>query len=139
MIFSRTKQRSWPGRFTASALLALFALLLTLPFLADDQSADATLPICGQAHGRHQCSLRQRQRGPAQSTNASTPSVSERCPFSPVAPASDHSDPTVFYVPVAQTVQFQSIVAPLSVETTLHLLHHEASNPKRGPPTSSIL
>lgn len=135
-----TVRRNRRGSFTAANLLACLLLLFALPFVADAEPPDSNVPICCQSHGKHQCSLRMhRAEQQGQGTTANAPTLHEKCPFTPVAPASTHA--TLAFANLANspirlcptrtscTRQFRSIRST-----------SDCSNPKRGPPSSrSIL
>lgn len=134
----RHKQR---GSFTAASLLVCLLLLFALPFVADAQAPDSILPICCQSKGRHQCSLRLHaaiQAGQAQQeqgTTATSPTLHDKCPDTPLAPAGTHS--AAFAIAAvsdgATPLPITAVSAPQQ-----HLVSHstpDRSNPKRGPPS----
>ena len=140
-MFSKRKTRHGrQGSFTASSLLASLLLLLTLPFISEAQTPDATLPICCQTHGKHQCSIRQhRAATEQQGTGASALTVHEKCPFTPAAPVGTHTDSTALTAPSPRAMAFQESAATVASRHFVPQHNLEASNPKRGPPSTTIL
>lgn len=136
MLIRRTTRATRRGSFTASSLLACLLLLLTLPFVGDVQSPAAPIPICCQMHGKHQCSLHlHRAATQEQGTSASSPTVQEKCPYNPAAPAGSNTSITALPPPATLAISLQASSAPTAARPPTPHATLDTSNPKRGPPS----
>jgi hypothetical protein len=131
-------QRCWEGmRRLCAFFLLLLAVAPCLLTFAASSAAEASLPMCCRAHGRHKCFLRMtRTEYPA--SNLSQPGISqasERCAYSPTFPLSPRTNslgqPTGFSAAVRLNIAATTEVASTERSTpfTLH------ANRKRGPPS----
>jgi hypothetical protein len=128
----------WHGQLSASLLI--LSLLLPIAQLAFNSSdyAEATLPACCRAHGRHKCAMLAEARPPSPtSSSRQLAKVNEDCPYAPGVVPTAHSNS--LWNPSLESARFDLIhqrigVSLSKVQRTGSL---GSTNLKRGPPTSS--
>ena len=136
MMHSRAELiKQGPRRVCATFLLVLFAALLIVPGIQASRSGDdVSLPACCRAHGKHHCSM----GGQASAEESGRPAfaqVTEKCPYSPVAPAATHGNG--FDIAVADLI-FAEVISSPAVRSQTEAKRRtslDRSNQKRGPPT----
>jgi hypothetical protein len=134
-------QRCWKGlRRLCAFFLLLLAVAPCLLTFAASSAAEASLPTCCRAHGRHKCFLRMtRTEYPASNlSQPGIPQASERCAYSPTFPLSPHTSS------LGQPAGF-SAAARLNIAATTEMAATERRTPfilqanrKRGPPSSVL-
>lgn len=134
---SITNRTNRASRACAAFLLVVFAVLIIAPLaVAATDGEDASLPMCCRTHGKHHCSMRMG------GMNAATPNgneqtlttVSEKCPCTPSAPTTVHSD-------TFQPSHQGRLLTELADLPAVHAQHEtkwhiafDRSRQKRGPP-----
>jgi hypothetical protein len=131
-------RRGTQGRLTAATLLASLLLLISQAFFSSPANAGTPLPACCRAHGKHFSGMNGDCSGqPA--TRSGVGSVHEKCPYSPLAPASVHSDP---FTPSASSrrirLRDEDRVNP-ALRSFTNSFRLDRSNLKRGPPSIVLL
>jgi hypothetical protein len=117
-------------RAIAISLMMLFSWTLIAPLLPVD--AEANLPPCCRANGKHHCMCRMRHR---LGNQKGLVTITEKCPCCP-ASASTPASPT--YKPEAAAAHHaEAVFLPaLAPRTETHpSIEFLRSHPKRGPPT----
>jgi hypothetical protein len=117
---------------SATLLLAFFAVLFTLPLLAD--GADASLPACCRSQGKHHCLMSASERRALQSSEPAFAQVSEKCPYNPASPIATRGNT---YQPSLSAAVFGEVLADAAPHTRTETNQRTAfdrSRPKRGPP-----
>ena len=137
-----TGKGRWSGR--VSALLLAVSLLLPFAQLAlnSSQFADAVLPACCRAHGKHTCVMHM-MTGVAHelSTQSSSPrlaQITEKCPYSPGWVTTAHSDPSSDHISRSLAFYFNDGLSPIGPPGTGRTASQSGSNQKRGPPSPAL-
>lgn len=122
-------------RFISISLLLLFTLPLASPLFAASTS-DADVPVCCRRDGKHHCTMAKDLRhSSADSAQAGTASLRERCPYNLVTPATVNLP---FVLHEAKTTLFSEIVTASSRPVQPEAIHKslfDRSHQKRGPPS----
>jgi hypothetical protein len=151
MVFERGSQHlrrdlsigkgTWHGRL--SALLLTISLLLPFAQLAlnSSQLADAVLPACCRAHGKHKCAMNMTDVAHESSTLSSSPRlarIGEKCPYSPRWVTTAHSGPLWDHVPESFALYFNDGLSPIGPSGANRASSQSGSNHKRGPPSPAL-
>jgi hypothetical protein len=121
----------------AFALLALFLAPLCLSLVSLASPSEVLIPQCCRAHGKHKCSMRMENVQGALNPTLRTvaPQVSERCPYSPAAPASLHNGAFGQPHPSAHPLCRTSDLQVLEPAHEPLIRRNCGAHQKRGPPT----
>jgi len=123
----------------ASILLAVvFMLPFLLPLLASGESADARLPICCRANGKHHCMLGMLPGGGSDGAKPTLSTVQGRCPFCPAVPAAFHPPFSTVLSESADLVSFTSHPACVAQAEARYRISFDRSRQKRGPPCLNL-
>lgn len=120
-------------RLLAILLLTVFSVPYASVFFASDAS-EASLPICCRKDGKHHCSMMSASRE-GNSINI----ISEKCPYTPAAPAALH---LLSYTPPVGASVFAELVRHPAVHAQTHAKYRissDRSRQKRGPPSLILL
>jgi len=117
-------------RAIAISLMMLFSWTLIAPLVPAD--AEANLPPCCRANGKHHCMCRMRHRFGNQKGLAT---VTEKCPCSPAGACAAAS--STYKPEAAGTFHADSIFhcAPVPQTESQSRIPFLRGHPKRGPPT----
>lgn len=110
-------------RTIALSLLLFFGSALMSPFFGPD--AEAGLPACCRRHGKHHCTMLQ---------SSGSPSVSEKCPYTPRDGASVHRVSWQQHTERQLHAGVASLPPHLPQTRVYSQLCLLRSHPRRGPP-----
>ena len=132
--------RRGTGRLCALLLLLLFVGPCLLAFAAPDAIAEASLPACCQAHGKHQCFMRSMGQDGAASTSSqpALSHLSERCPYNPSFSTSPHSNSLGHPARDVTAVGFSVASSPVAITAWPGSSLSSLANCKRGPPSPAL-
>jgi len=131
-------------RIRGAAWLLLLGLLLPFAQMAYGATADpeAGLLACCRSHGKHKCLLRSSRTSSADANKQATvrvPQISEKCPCTPVNPSSTNTSHAG--LPEAQRLNWNKDATAFlhAGRASQRSESRTRANPKRGPPSSSIV
>jgi hypothetical protein len=122
------------GRIRALLLIVSVLLPLAQLALSPSQTFESTLPACCRAHGKHHCALSSQSHEPARQIAQ----VSEKCPCPPALPSSTANQLAWSISLDDSSFRIDENGEALDGTTVYRTASPERSNPKRGPPNSSI-
>lgn len=120
-------------------MLLIVSLLLPFAQLAFGltESADATLPACCRAHGKHKCAMRMSVRSSAEPASPQLAHVSEKCPCPPSLAPAAHSNAVWDFNREFGESHKRDLWMAHAAYGGQYVSSPEPGNRKRGPPISS--
>jgi hypothetical protein len=127
-------------RLCALFLLLLFAGPWLLLFVTPGAIAEASLPACCRAHGRHKCFMRLMDQDGVASTSGqpALSRISERCPYNPSFTAKRQSNFLGQPARDVAAVGFSVASSPVALTAWPFRSLSSLANCKRGPPSSAL-
>src|SRR5260370_11803454 len=126
-------------------LCALFLLLLSVaPWLlalsSSNATAEALLPACCRARGKHKCFMRLTREGGKASTSSEPAfsQVSERCPYNPTWTTTAHSEPFAQPAKGVSGTGLSASASVVAIATQPCTSFLSRANFKRGPPSPAL-
>lgn len=138
----RQSENGWRIRGTAWLLLLIFLLPFAQMAYGATADPEAGLLACCRSHGKHKCLLRSSLTAHSDADKHAivrVPQLSEKCPCTPVNPSSTN-------ISHAGLPEVQRLTWNKDAAAFLHARRavqrsdlRTRANPKRGPPSSSIV
>ena len=127
-------------RLCALILLLLFAGPWLLIFVTPGAIAEASLPACCRAHGRHKCFMRLMDQDGVASTSGqlALSQISERCPYNPSLTTSPHSNSLAQATEDVAAVGFSIASSLVAITAWPGSSLSSLANCKRGPPSPAL-
>jgi hypothetical protein len=126
-------------------LWALFLLVLSvgpwlLVFSSSNAIAEASLPACCRAHGKHKCLTRLAMHRDPASTSAEplVSQISEHCPYNPRWTATTHNQPFGQPDEDIRWTGHSSEPSLIAIPTKPSTSFSSRANSKRGPPSPAL-
>ena len=131
-------------RIFSILLLVFFSLPIVSPLLAMTTDAEAGLPACCRRNGAHHCmmSMDMSTGRHISSSHSDTPHLAvltEKCPYTPQAPATGHPDLLALDPSAAIFAEIVSHPAGIAQTESRHRIAQDRSRQKRGPPATLSL
>ena len=132
-------------RILSILLLVFFGLPVVAPLLAMTTDAEAGLPACCRRNGAHHCSMMNMGTGrhisssPGDSGTPHLAVLTEKCPYTPQAPATAHPD--LLALDPSSAIFAEIVSHPNGVAQTesRRRISQDRSRQKRGPPVALSL